>query len=243
MPAVVAGTGPTSAPERIAAALRDEVLNGVLAPGHRLREEVLCARFGAGRHSVRAALRLLVAAGLAVHERHRGASVRPLTRERVEQTLSFRAVLELGSLRLALARGADLSAVEAAVRALEALPDGTPWRRVVEVHGRIHAEVVRAADNPRLLDAYRSCEDELHQLFAVLRPDFSVRDMARLHRQLVDRLHTGGDAAVQALADDLELSGRAAVLHALERSEALANGGVPHQPTGSDPLRRTVPSH
>lgn len=243
MPVVVAGPGPASAPERIAAELRDDVLNGVLAPGHRLREEVLCARFGAGRHTVRAALRLLAAAGLAVHERHRGASVRPLTRERIEQTLSFRAVLELGSLRLALARGADLSPVDSAVRALEDLPDGTPWRRVVEVHGRIHSEIVRAADNQRLLESYQSCQDELQQLFAVLRPDFSLRDMSRLHRQLVERLHDGADAAVQALADDLELAGRAAVLHALERSETLAAGGVPHRADGGDPLRRTAPSH
>ena len=234
-PAGSEGAGPASAPDRIAAVLRDEVLNGVLAPGHRLREEVLCARFGAGRHSVRAALRLLVSAGLAVHERHRGASVRPLTRARVEHTLSFRAVLELGSLRLALAHGADLSPVEAAVRELEALPEATPWRRAIEVHGRVHHEIVRAADNERLLDAYLACEDELLQLFAVLRPDFSVRDLGRLHRRLVDRVHRGGEAAVQALADDLELAGRAGVLHALERSEqvAAAADAVPRQAAGT----------
>jgi len=218
-PALPAGQGPASAPERIAAVLRDEVLNGVLAPGHRLREEGLCARFGAGRHSVRAALRLLVLTGLAVHERHRGASVRPLTRARVEHTLSFRAVLELGSLRLALAHGADLSRVEAAVRELEALPEGAPWRRAIEVHGHVHHEIVRAAGNDRLLDAYLSCEDELRQLFAVLRADLSVSDLARLHRRLVDQLQAGGESAVQALADDLELAGRAGVLQALERSE------------------------
>lgn len=226
-----AAEGPASAPERIAAVLRDEVLDGVLEPGHRLREEVLCERFGAGRHSVRAALRLLVSAGLAVHERHRGASVRPLTRQRVEQTLGFRAVLELGSLRLALAQGSDLSGVEAAVRELEALPEQTPWRQALVVHGRLHHEVVRAAGNERLLDAYLSCEAELLQLFAVLRPDFAVSDLARLHRRLVDRLHAGGEAAVQALADDLELAGRAGVLHALERSEQLAAAvdAVPRQ--------------
>lgn len=207
-----------SAPERVAAALREDVLAGVLLPGTRLREEGLCARFATGRHTIRAALRLLEQAGLVVHERHRGAFVRPLTRERIEETFRFRAVVELGSLRLALARGADLSGVEQAVQELEALPEGAPWRQLSERHGRIHAEIVRAAGNDRLTTAYAGCQDELQLLFAVLRPTTSSgRRLARLHRHLLRQLQRGGEAAVQALADDLELSRRTAVLHVLAR--------------------------
>ena len=209
-----------STPEVVAAALRDEVLDGLLPPGARLREEGLCERFGVGRHSARAALRLLVAAGLVVHERHRGATVRPLSRARIDESFDFRLALELGSLRLALARDADLTPVELAVQELEALPAHTPWRQLTECHGRIHHEIVRAAGNERLLAAYRSCEDELQLLFAVIRLDFSAQRLARLHRQLVDALRLGGEVALQALEDDLERSGRAAVLHALARSEA-----------------------
>lgn len=218
-------TGP-STPEVVAAALRDEVLDGLLLPGARLREEGLCERFGVGRHSVRAALRLLVAAGLVVHERNRGATVRPLSRARVDESFDFRIALELGSLRLALARGADLTPVEQAVRALEALPEHTPWRQLTECHGRIHHEIVRAAGNDRLLEAYRGCEDELQLLFAVLRPDFSAQRLALLHRQLVDALQLGGEPALLALEDDLERSGRAAVLHALARGEGAVDPAV-----------------
>ena len=215
-----------SAPERVAVRLREDVLDGVLPPGTRLREEVLCARFGTGRHTVRAALRLLVDAGLVVHERHRGASVRPLTRSRIEQTFAFRTVVEVGSLRLALDRGADLSPVEDAVRALEGLPDATPWRRTIEAHGRIHTEIVRAAGNERLLSAHRSCQDELQLLFAALRPDFSASELARLHRTLLEELRGGGERAVRALTGDLQLSGRAAVLRALDRPEAAVPVGA-----------------
>ncbi len=221
------GSPPQSTPQRIAAALRDDVLEGVLLPGSRLREESLCRRFGTGRHTIRAALHLLVVAGLAVHERHRGASVRPLTRERLDETFRFRAVIELGSLRLAQTRGADLAPVEDAVAELESLPDGIPWRRLIEAHGRIHHEIVAAAGNDRLLEAYRGCEDELLLLFAVIRPDFSATLLARLHRDLVDRLQVGGEIAVRALSDDLELSGRAAVLHAMERRERELAGAPP----------------
>lgn len=213
------GSGPGT-PEVVAATLRDEVLDGVLLPGARLREEKLCERFGVGRHSVRAALRLLAAAGLVVHERNRGASVRQLSRARIDESFDFRLALELGSLRLALARGADLTPVEEAVQALEALPEDTPWRQLTECHGHIHHEIVRAAGNDRVLRAYRSCEDELQLLFAVIRPDFSARRLAALHRELMDGLQLGGEKALQALEDDLERSGRAAVLHALARSAA-----------------------
>lgn len=213
--------GGLSAPERVAATLRDEVLDGVLRPGSRLREESLCERFGAGRHTVRAALGILVSAGLVVHERNRGASVRPLTRARIDESFDFRIAIELGSLRLALARGADLTPVEEAVRELESLPEQTPWRELIACHGRIHSEIVRAAGNELLLRAHQSCEDELQLLFAVIRPDFSALRLARLHRRLVDDLRRGGEVAVQALVDDLERSGRAAVLQALERSAAV----------------------
>ena len=37
-------------------------------------------------------------------------------------------VIEVGSLRLALAAGADLQPVDDAVRAVEDLSDATPWR-------------------------------------------------------------------------------------------------------------------
>ncbi|CAN5315884.1 hypothetical protein BH24ACT10_BH24ACT10_08980 [soil metagenome] len=209
-------------PEVVAATLRDEVLDGVLLPGARLREEHLCERFGVGRHSVRAALRLLVVAGLVVHERNRGASVRQLSRARIDESFDFRIALELGSLRLALFRGADLTPVEQAVQDLEALPEHTPWRQLTECHGHIHHEIVRAAGNDRLLRAYRSCEDELQLLFAVIRPDFSAQRLASLHRQLMDGLRLGGAAALHALEDDLERSGRAAVLHGLARSVGTA---------------------
>ena len=213
------GSSPQSTPQRIATELRDDVLDGVLLPGSRLREESLCRRFGTGRHTIRAALNLLVVAGLVTHERHRGASVRPLTRNRLDETFRFRAVIELGSLRLAQSRGADLTPVEDAVAELESLPDGTPWRRLTEAHGRIHHEIVAAAGNSRLLEAYRGCEDELQLLFAVIQPDFSATLLARLHRDLVDGLQVGGEIAVRALTYDLEQSGRTSVLRAMERRE------------------------
>ncbi|WP_344324629.1 GntR family transcriptional regulator, partial [Kitasatospora putterlickiae] len=96
-----------STPDGIARALRDDLLDGVLEPGARLTEEALSARFRCGRHSVRAGLRTLVAEGLLEHQRNKGIVVPAVTAERIDDMCSYRSILELGALRLALARDAD----------------------------------------------------------------------------------------------------------------------------------------
>ncbi|QKZ15955.1 GntR family transcriptional regulator [Streptomyces chartreusis] len=213
--------GKGNAPERVAGILRDELFDGALPPGTRLREEELCDRFGLGRHTIRAALRLMADRRLISHERNRGAFVPELTQERIDELFGFRKVLEEGSLRLALAEGADLGGVTAAVEALEALPEETSWRELTETHGRIHLEIVAAAGNAHLLETYQGCMDELRVMLAVIRPDFSVHRFAALHRHLLDQLHIGGEVAIQALMDDIELSGRAALLKVLHRAQRL----------------------
>jgi DNA-binding transcriptional regulator YhcF (GntR family) len=132
---------PSTAPERVAMQLRDELLDGQYAAGTRLREEELAERFEVGRHTVRSAIRLLVERGLIVHERNRGAVVPPLTQRRIDEIFGFRKVLEIGALRMALADGADLTPVATVVEELEGLVGRDPapsWGELTEVHARIH---------------------------------------------------------------------------------------------------------
>ncbi|MEW2507759.1 GntR family transcriptional regulator [Amycolatopsis sp. NPDC047767] len=215
------GDGAT-APERVAALMRDELFDGAYPVGTRLREELLADRFDVGRHTVRAALRLLAERGLVVHERNRGAVVPALTQQRIDEIFDFRTVLEVGALRMALANGADLSPMRHAVEKLEGLAaqaDPPSWRELTEAHGDIHEAIVRAANNSHLLTSYGRCQDEVRVLLTVIRPEFNASRLALLHRQLLDKVMVGGDVAIQALVDDLELAGRAALVSALRRAE------------------------
>lgn len=209
-----------SAPESIARALRDELLDGVLPPGARLTEESLSGRFGVGRHSVRAGLQILVAQGLLEHQRNRGIVVPEVTEQRIDAMCSYRAILELGSLELALKSKADFSEVVEAVEHLEALTNDTPWRHVIEAHSAVHTKIVEASGNSRLVAAHADCQLELNAMLATIQADFSARRLAVLHRELVDQLLEGGQAAVRALEEDLELGGRAAMHLALRRQRA-----------------------
>ncbi|WP_020573108.1 GntR family transcriptional regulator [Actinopolymorpha alba] len=209
--------------EQVAEALRAELLDGALAPGSHLSEEQLAERFGVGRYTVRSALRSLVTAGLLVHERHRGAFVPELSRARIDELFTYRSVVELGSLRLALERGHDLRPVERAVIELERVdPAGeahrhVAWHEVTAAHRAVHHAIVAAAGNPRLVAAYAACEDELQFLLAFIRPEFRAGRLARLHRDLLNRLGSGIAGAQAALAADLEV-GRQGLVRALDRS-------------------------
>ncbi|WP_166348411.1 GntR family transcriptional regulator [Phytoactinopolyspora limicola] len=207
----------TSAPDSVAAKLRTELLDGVIPHGSRLHEEQLCERFGVGRHTVRSALQQLAAAGLIVHERNRGARVRELTSDWVDEMFTYRLVIELGSLRVALTRGVDLTPVVQAVDALAAEPPDANWGRLMEVHSRIHDEIVAAAGNPRLLRAHRACADELRLMLTAVAPLISRDQLIALHRDLADGLRTGGEAALRALTADIEHAGRAALLEVLRQ--------------------------
>ncbi|MEU8637802.1 GntR family transcriptional regulator [Amycolatopsis sp. NPDC048633] len=212
-------------PERIAAALRGELLDGAHPVGTRFREEVLAERFDAGRHTVRSALQLLVERGLLVHERHRGATVAPLSRQRIDEVFDFRKILELGALRTAQDREADLGPVLVEVERLEALAERSPapsWRELTGAHRAIHRAIVAAAGNRRVLDSYRRCEDEVRLLLTFVRPDFDAARLAAVHRALVEKLGQGGETAAAALAADIDQGGRAALLTALRRTEESA---------------------
>ncbi|MGB4136566.1 MAG: GntR family transcriptional regulator [Microbacterium sp.] len=85
--------------EKTYVVLRDAILTGALANGLVLRQESLAAELGISRVPVRDALRQLEADGLVVAAPRRGARVRSLSPELVEQTFELRLLLETHALR------------------------------------------------------------------------------------------------------------------------------------------------
>lgn len=79
--------------------LRDAILEGVLAPGERLRQETLATSIGVSRVPVRSALIQLEADGLVQFHERRGAVVKTLSADQVREIYEVRAVLEAYALR------------------------------------------------------------------------------------------------------------------------------------------------
>jgi DNA-binding GntR family transcriptional regulator len=101
----------SSSPGRVAETLREEILNGTLAPGERIVQEDVALRFGASRQPVRDALRLLEGDGLVTLKTNSGAWVSKLSesecveaylvRERLEPLLLSQSIPNLTSDQLA----------------------------------------------------------------------------------------------------------------------------------------------
>lgn len=78
----------------IAAALRQEILNGEFKPGERIRQDDLAKRYGASRQPVREALKMLDAEGLVRLVTNAGAWVYSLSLEECEELYRVRERLE-----------------------------------------------------------------------------------------------------------------------------------------------------
>ena len=83
-----------SSPSRVAETLREEILNGTLAPGDRLRQEDIALRFGASRQPVRDALRQLEGDGLITMVANAGAWVSRLSESECYEAYQVRERLE-----------------------------------------------------------------------------------------------------------------------------------------------------
>jgi DNA-binding GntR family transcriptional regulator len=79
---------------QVARLLREDILDGVYAPGERLLEGTMCASYGVSRTVVREALRQLETERLVTVLAHRGPIVTVLTREDIKSVYDVRRVLE-----------------------------------------------------------------------------------------------------------------------------------------------------
>lgn len=80
--------------QRVRDRLRTEIINGHFAPGARLKVIELAKRYGVSQMPVREAIQLLQGEGLVQVVPNRGATVRVVDRDLVDQILDVRAALE-----------------------------------------------------------------------------------------------------------------------------------------------------
>jgi DNA-binding GntR family transcriptional regulator len=95
-------TGSAVASQRIAGALREEILGGRYLPGERIRQEDIAARYGASRIPVREALAVLAAEGLVTLVANAGAWVTRLSAAECAEAYLIRERLEPLLLRMSL---------------------------------------------------------------------------------------------------------------------------------------------
>jgi DNA-binding GntR family transcriptional regulator len=136
--------------DEIVEVVQSDILAGRLPPGYLLRQEQLARGFRVSRTPVREALKRLDSVGLVALIPHRGARVRQLTLEDVQESYIVRAELE----GLAAELAADLATVDQQKRLSDADKE----------YARVTTEFRRASVDERveLLDDWNTADDVFH---------------------------------------------------------------------------------
>lgn len=140
--------------------LLDEIRNGTLAPGARLRETDLADRLGISRTPVREAIRQLETDGLVIHLPRQGATIRSLDHAEVVELYEMRAVLEGTAARLAARAASDIELAE--LSALNAELDRAPVGDAARELNRVfHRTLIDAARNRFLIKSMSALQKTL----------------------------------------------------------------------------------
>lgn len=202
---------PSSIVERVADELRRAMFEGELEPGTPLREVALADSLGVARSTVREALALLVADGLADRVPNKGTAVHALDADGIRDVCRARLVLEsAGVARWPQASAEARAAVRDALAAFTALagPRGRARgssQEITAAHLDVHRALAGLTESPRLLATADALYAEIRLALAgVDRARRNVHEQAHDHGDLVALLEAGDlDSALATLTEHL----------------------------------------
>jgi DNA-binding GntR family transcriptional regulator len=196
-----------TAEETATSALRSAILQGILAPGQRLRQVDLAAQLGVSRIPLRDAFRRLEAEGLVYIDGRRGARVATLTAEEVSEIYETRSLLEVHCVRLAVRNITDAG--------VEHLIGMSHYMDAVAHHaeeGRLarrafYAELYRWSRRPRMRQLILQLRDDVHRYHTLSGHTWLEHGASGTHAQLRDALQARDpDAAARALRRHLRIA-------------------------------------
>lgn len=207
----------SSTVDRVVEELRRAVFEGELESGTPLREVALAESLHVSRSTVREALGVLVAEGLATREPNRGVTVTRPDPESIHDVCRARVVLEVAGVRAWPTASTEArEAVRTALAAYaEAANDGASYQLLNERHLGFHLALVGLAGSPRLEAMATALYAELRLALAqVDRARQNAPDQAGSHTLLVELLESG---EVDATVEELERHLAGAEVAILER--------------------------
>ena len=187
--------------DRVAAELRRAVFDGELESGTPLREVAIAASLGVSRPTVREALAVLVAEGLATREPNRGVAVASPQADSVRDVCAARLVLEGAGIRRWREATAEQQAwvrttLEAYIGAIDA---DASYQELNERHLAFHVSLVGLTGSPRLVSMQENLVVELKLALAqVDRIRRNAHDQADSHAALVRLLERDDTDAAHA---------------------------------------------
>jgi DNA-binding GntR family transcriptional regulator len=186
--------------ERAYAQLRDDIIEGRLAPGEKLRVEHLKAHYQVGAGTLREAITRLVSDALAVAEGQRGFRVAPIALEDLEDLTRLRLHIEIDALRLSIRHGdaawrARLQQAYEELSAFEQPILAEHRRRWEALNTRFHEALIAAHASPWTLKVLRllTRHSERYRRYAIGLGS-TLRDVHAEHREIFELAMAGLEA-------------------------------------------------
>lgn len=135
-----------------------------LRPSERINEVELARQLGVSRTPLREALNRLAAEGFLVATVNRGYTMMPLDPQRVLTLYEYRAILEVGALRLACERASDAELAELhnfAQHSRDEVDDDAHALRVLSLDEQFHEGLARLSGNDEMVRALRSLNERI----------------------------------------------------------------------------------
>jgi DNA-binding GntR family transcriptional regulator len=154
--------------ERVAAALRERITQGLYRPGTRLSEEQIGRTLGVSRNTLREAFRLLTHERLLVHRLNRGTFVRVLDAGDIADIYHVRHLVECAALRGLGAPPHALGAIREAVCDGQEAARRGDWTACGTADIHFHQAIAALAGSRRTDDLMRGVLAELRLAFHVM---------------------------------------------------------------------------
>jgi len=207
--------------EAMAEAVRERILAGEIPGGRAVSEVELAREYEVARPTAKAAVELLIAAGLLRRSRHKSARVPEMDQSDVRDVYLARSYLESMAARSLSTSGTPPRLAQMSITRLAEMNEVTPVAELVEVDIEFHRSLVDAVDSRRISQMHKVIMGEIRlstaqvQAHHLMERDVIVREHQEILDRIVDR---EPGAAVAASLSHLEHA-CSALMQYLERDE------------------------
>ena len=188
--------------------IRQAIVTGAFAPGQWLRQEALAAAIGVSRIPVRSALLQLESEGLVTFHPHRGARVRTLSPDQIDEIYRLRILLESYALRRSMSEMTPerMARIQELAERLDKEPEGSDF---LETRVRFYREAYDSTSSPLLVEMIEELRGHVGRYLLSFRMD-GDRESTTPHR------HQHSDLAAAMATGDIEAAERYLTEHLTE---------------------------
>jgi DNA-binding GntR family transcriptional regulator len=150
-----------SAVDAVTEALEQDIYSSNFSPGSMITETDLTKKYGVSRNTIREAIAHLLNTGILVKVINKGVYVKKITFDDVQEIFHIRKLFEVEAVTAIGKKGTIPVSITQALNKLKNLDFKTDWNSYVAADFGFHAELVNAANSPRLTRLYNTISAEV----------------------------------------------------------------------------------